>query len=272
MRVVLALASPRAVLDAPRRRGDDANVPPPRSRARTRARAERDSGVERAPNALEETRVTRVPSGERRRAWTGDAEKRRGTRARDAGGWARAAASPLGAFAVAAIVSAANPTFMTSGREAILMRLYERERGGEATAYVRDGVLYRWDAATGSVTANADNGLMVDKNGGIWIVVPQKEDATLIKQKYYMGQIEDVPPLPKNASAEEKRRYDEYMKKLFDFDQLPNLKKVYDGPFPVPPRKEVEKFFREGVPMDAMDEIEGAGALYGAPSEVPFKR
>lgn len=187
--------------------------------------------------------------------------------------WARAAASPLGAFALAAIISVSNPEFMTSGREAILMRLYERQSGEETTAYVRNGVLYRYDAATKSMTANADNGLMVDKNGGIWVIVPQKEDSTLIKQKYYMGQIEDVPSLPKNPSAEEKRRYDEYMKKIFDFNKLPDLKKVYDGPFPVPERKELQRFWASGgAPPEVMDEIEGAGALWGAPGEVPMRR
>jgi len=181
---------------------------------------------------------------------------------------ARALVSPIGAFILAAIVSAANPTFMTSGREAILMKIYEREHPTTG-AFVKDGVLYRVDRS-GSVTANANDGLMVDKNGGIWIIVPQKDDATLIKEKYYMGQIEDVPTLPKNPSAAEQKQYDEYMNKLFDFDKLPNLRKVQDGPFPVPMRKETEKFFREGLPRDAMDEVEGAGALWGSRSEVPM--
>ena len=131
----------------------------------------------------------------------------------------RALVSPIGAFILAAIVSAANPTFMTSGREAILMKIYEREHPTTG-AFVKDGVLYRVDRS-GSVTANANDGLMVDKNGGIWIIVPQKDDATLIKEKYYMGQIEDVPTLPKNPSAAEQKQYDEYMNKLFDFDKLP---------------------------------------------------
>lgn len=169
---------------------------------------------------------------------------------------------------MAAVVSAANPTFMTSGREAILMKIYEREHPTTG-AFVKDGVLYRMDR-TGSMTANANDGLMVDKNGGIWIIVPQKDDATLIKEKYYMGQIEDVPTLPKNPSAAEQKQYDEYMNKLFDFDKLPNLRKVQDAPFPVPMRKETEKFLREGLPRDAMDEVEGAGALWGSRSEVPM--
>ena len=173
----------------------------------------------------------------------------------------RALLSPFGAFVVAAIVSVANPTFMTSGREAILMKLYERQSGGETSAYVKDGVLYRMDAS-GSMTANAKDGIMVDKNGGIWVIVPQKDDVTLIKQKYYMGQIEDVPTLPKNPSAAEQKKYDEFMAKLFDFEKLPNVKKVYDGPYPVPVRKETEKFFREGLPASVMDEIEGVGALF----------
>jgi hypothetical protein len=122
----------------------------------------------------------------------------------------RALLSPFGAFVVAAIVSVANPTFMTSGREAILMKIYERQRGGETSAYVKDGVLYRVNAS-GSMTANAKDGIVVDKNGGIWVIVPQK---------------------------------------------------VYDGPYPVPVRKETEKFFREGLPMDVTDEIEGVGALF----------
>ena len=95
----------------------------------------------------------------------------------------RALLSPFGAFVVAAIVSVANPTFMTSGREAILMKLYERQSGGETSAYVKDGVLYRMDAS-GSMTANAKDGIMVDKNGGIWVSVAQKDDVTLSKQKY----------------------------------------------------------------------------------------
>mmetsp|Transcript_3690 Transcript_3690/g.7957 ORF Transcript_3690/g.7957 Transcript_3690/m.7957 type:complete len:273 (-) Transcript_3690:51-869(-) len=161
---------------------------------------------------------------------------------------AKAMLSPFGAFVIAAIVSVANPGFMTAGREAILMRIYERENGNNVEAYVRDGTLFRMDERTGVMTANAKNGLMVDPRGGIWVIVPQKFDETLIKEKYYMGQIQDVPPLGKNPSAAEKKRYDEYMTRTFKplFDDLPDLKKVYDGPYPVPLRKETREFMERG--------------------------
>jgi len=152
------------------------------------------------------------------------------------------------AFVIASLASFANPTFMTSGREAILMKLYERESEGRAGAYVRDGVLYRVDASTGTMTANARDGVMVDPRGGIWVVVPQKFDETLIKEKYYMGQIEDVPSLSGTPTKEELKRYDEYMAKTFKplFEDLPDLKKVYDGKYPVPMRKETMEFERRG--------------------------
>ena len=187
----------------------------------------------------------------------------------------RAVVSPVGAVVIAAMVSAANPGFMDSGREAILMKIYEREHGDAVGAYVKDGVLYRMDGRTKSMTANAANGMMVDKNGGIWVIVPQKEDATLIKEKYYLGQIEDVPTLPKNPSAAEMKKYDEYMSKTFKplIDDLPkDLKKVYDGPYPVPMRKETREFFERGPDPSILDEVDGAGALWGSKSYAPIPR
>ena len=192
----------------------------------------------------------------RRMMYEGEPRGARGAKGKNSGGFRiprtpiealRAVVSPVGAVIIAAMVSVANPGFMDSGREAILMKIYEREHGGAVGAYVKDGVLYRMDGRTKSMTANAANGMMVDKNGGIWVIVPQKEDATLIKEKYYLGQIEDVPTLPKNPSKAEMKKYDEYMSKTFKplIDDLPkDLKKVYDGPYPVPMRKETSEFFK----------------------------
>jgi hypothetical protein len=221
----------------------------------------------------------------RRMRYEGEPRGARGAKGKNSGGFRiprtpiealRAVVSPVGAVIIAAMVSVANPGFMDSGREAILMKIYEREHGGAVGAYVKDGVLYRMDGRTKSMTANAANGMMVDKNGGIWVIVPQKEDATLIKEKYYLGQIEDVPTLPKNPSKAEMKKYDEYMSKTFKplIDDLPkDLKKVYDGPYPVPMRKETTEFFQRGGPdASILDEVDGAGALWGSKSYAPIPR
>lgn len=219
----------------------------------------------------------------RRMTYEGE-PRSRGAKGKNSGGFRiprtpiealRAVVSPVGAVVIAAMVSAANPGFMDSGREAILMKIYEREHGNAVGAYVKDGVLYRMDGRTKSMTANAANGMMVDKNGGIWVIVPQKEDATLIKEKYYLGQIEDVPSLPKNPTAAEMKKYDEYMSKTFKplIDDLPkDLKKVYDGPYPVPMRKETREFFERGPDASILDEVDGAGALWGSKSYAPIPR
>ena len=89
---------------------------------------------------------------------------------------ARALVSRRGVH-LAAIVGAANPTFMTSGREAVTMKIYEREHPTRASVRARLVSVDR----SGNVTANANDGLMVDKNDG-WIIVPQKDDATLIRK------------------------------------------------------------------------------------------
>lgn len=221
----------------------------------------------------------------RRMRYEGEPRGARGAKGKNSGGFRiprtpiealRAVVSPVGAVIIAAMVSVANPGFMDSGREAILMKIYEREHGGAVGAYVKDGVLYRMDGRTKSMTANAANGMMVDKNGGIWVIVPQKEDATLIKEKYYLGQIEDVPTLPKNPSKAEMKKYDEYMSKTFKplIDDLPkDLKKIYDGPYPVPMRKETTEFFQRGGPdASILDEVDGAGALWGSKSYAPIPR
>lgn len=221
----------------------------------------------------------------RRMRYEGEPRGARGAKGKNSGGFRiprtpiealRAVVSPVGAVIIAAMVSVANPGFMDSGREAILMKIYEREHGGAVGAYVKDGVLYRMDGRTKSMTANAANGMMVDRNGGIWVIVPQKEDATLIKEKYYLGQIEDVPTLPKNPSKAEMKKYDEYMSKTFKplIDDLPkDLKKVYDGPYPVPMRKETTEFFQRGGPdASILDEVDGAGALWGSKSYAPIPR
>lgn len=220
----------------------------------------------------------------RRMMYEGEPRGARGAKGKNSGGFRiprtpiealRAVVSPVGAVIIAAMVSVANPGFMDSGREAILMKIYEREHGGAVGAYVKDGVLYRMDGRTKSMTANAANGMMVDKNGGIWVIVPQKEDATLIKEKYYLGQIEDVPTLPKNPSKAEMKKYDEYMSKTFKplIDDLPkDLKKVYDGPYPVPMRKETREFFERGPDASILDEVDGAGALWGSKSYAPIPR
>lgn len=220
----------------------------------------------------------------RRMMYEGEPRGARGAKGKNSGGFRiprtpiealRAVVSPVGAVIIAAMVSVANPGFMDSGREAILMKIYEREHSNAVGAYVKDGVLYRMDGRTKSMTANAANGMMVDKNGGIWVIVPQKEDATLIKEKYYLGQIEDVPTLPKNPSKAEMKKYDEYMSKTFKplIDDLPkDLKKVYDGPYPVPMRKETREFFERGPDASILDEVDGAGALWGSKSYAPIPR
>lgn len=74
-------------------------------------------------------------------------------------------------------------------------------------AVVRDGTIYRYNKFSGSVTASARDGLMVDKDGAIFVAVPYKNNPDRVKKAYYMGQIQDIPPLPKGATEKQKKAW-----------------------------------------------------------------
>ena len=107
-------------------------------------------------------------------------------------------------------------------------------RGQYQDAVVRDGTIYRYNKFSGSVTASARDGLMVDKDGAIFVTVPYKNNPERVKRAYYMGQIQDIPPLPKDATKAQKKAWEKYMVKTFGprFERLPNLEKIYNAPEP----------------------------------------
>ena len=100
---------------------------------------------------------------------------------------------------------------------------------------VRDGVIYKYNKYSGSVTATARDGLMVDKNGDVFVVVRGKDDPRRVKKAYLVGNMDEVPPLPANPTEKDKKAQREAMEKTFGqrLNRLPSMKKIYDAPDPV---------------------------------------
>lgn len=110
---------------------------------------------------------------------------------------------------------------------------------------IRDGVIYRYNKFSGSITASAKDGLMVDRDGAIFVTVPYKNNPERVKKAYYIGQIQEVPPLPDNPTQAQKKAWEKAVYKKFEsrFSRLPDLKKIYDAPEPpaAPPLKVTPK-------------------------------
>ena len=153
--------------------------------------------------------------------------------------------SPVVILAAALALSLSNPGYVDRGREVILLNLYERQSaermrgsGQYNQAVVRGDVLYKFNKFSGSITATTRDGLMVDGDGQIWVVVRYKNNPERVKQAWYIGDSRDLPPLPKNPSAKQVKQWNELARKRFGpaFAKLPDMQKVYDAPEP-PVRK-----------------------------------
>lgn len=159
--------------------------------------------------------------------------------------WLDRLSSPIVILGAALLLSLANPGYVDRGREVILLNLYERQSaermrgsGQYNQAVIKGDVLYKFNKFSGSITATTKNGLMVDGDGQIWVVVRYKNNPGRVKQAWYIGDSRDLPPLPKNPSAKQVKQWNDLARKRFGpaFDKLPDLQKVYDAPEP-PVRK-----------------------------------
>ena len=111
--------------------------------------------------------------------------------------------NPYGVFALVALLSVLNPQYIDKGRSNLAMQLYNRDTPGDIVAYkTKDGNLFKVSKDEGIITYNGKDGMVVDSKGGVWIAVARKDQPEIVKEKYYVGQIEDVPVLPKNPTKE----------------------------------------------------------------------
>jgi len=158
--------------------------------------------------------------------------------------------SPIVILAAAAALSLSNPEYVDRSREFILFNLYERQSadrmkasGQYNQAVVRNDVIYKFNKFSGSITATTRSGLMVDKDGAIWVVVRYKNNPERVKQAWYIGQSQDMPPLPRNATEKQIKQWNELLKAKFGpaFAKIPDLQKVYDAPEPQFKRRETNQ-------------------------------
>ena len=144
--------------------------------------------------------------------------------------------NPYGIFAIVAMISIANPQYIDKGRSNLAMQLYNRDTPGDIVAYkTKEGNLFKVSKEDGIITYNGKNGMVVDSKGGVWIAVARKDQPEIVKEKYYVGQIEDVPVLPKNPTKGEQMLFDKYMQETFakTLQDVPkDLKKVYNSKDP----------------------------------------
>ena len=144
--------------------------------------------------------------------------------------------NPYGAFAIAALVSVLNPQYIDKGRSNLAMQLYNRDNPGDIVAYkTKEGNLFKVSKDDGIITYNGKDGMVVDSKGGVWIAVARKDQPEIVKEKYYIGQIEDVPVLPENPTKGEQMLFDKFMQDTFakTLQDVPkDLKKVYNSKDP----------------------------------------
>lgn len=161
--------------------------------------------------------------------------------ARSGGSWLENLTTPAVIIAAALALSVTNPQYVDQGREYLLLNLYEKqskERMAGTDQYnqavVRDDVLYKFNKKSGSITATSRDGLMVDKEGRIWVVVRYKNNPERVKKAFYIGDSRDIPPLPRNATEKQKAQWTALVERRFgpEFAKLPNLKAIYDAPEP----------------------------------------
>lgn len=156
-------------------------------------------------------------------------------------------------------LSLANPGYVDRGREYLLLNLYEKQSADRMArplkngvkqyneAVVRDGVLYKYNKFSGSITATSKNGLMVDNEGLIWVVVRYKNNPERVKQAWYIGDSKELPPLPKNANEKQIKQWNALVAKKFGpvFSKLPDLKKIYDAPEPAVSKRNTNAISKE---------------------------
>ena len=125
-----------------------------------------------------------------------------------------------------------NPGFLDKGRSNLLFEIYNRESG--YNAMVKDGVLYKYNPRSKSVTADNKNGLQIQADGGMFVTVRMKDNPDRVKAAYYLGNIKDLPPVPKNPTKKDIEKWEALVEKRYGpvFDRLPDLKKVYEAPEP----------------------------------------
>ena len=61
-----------------------------------------------------------------------------------------------------------------------------------------------------------------------------KDNPDRVKAAYYLGNIKDLPPVPKNPTKKDIEKWEALVEKRYGpvFDRLPDLKKVYEAPEP----------------------------------------
>ena len=158
--------------------------------------------------------------------------------------------NPYGVFAIAAVFSVTHPGYIDRGRENLAMQLYNRDQPGFVAYKTKNGGVFKVSKESGGMSYNGKNGMIIDSEGGVWLAVPRKDDPQLVKEKYYVGQIEDVPLLPDNPTKEERKMFEAYMQKTFGktLPDVPNLRKVYELPDPKLPLKD-EYLDKNGDPL-----------------------
>ena len=140
--------------------------------------------------------------------------------------------TPAAIIAAALVLAVTNPGFLDKGRSNLLFEIYNRESG--YNAMVKDGVLYKYNPRSKSVTADNKNGLQIQADGGMFVTVRMKDNPDRVKAAYYLGNIKDLPPVPKNPTKKDIEKWEALVEKRYGpvFDRLPDLKKVYEAPEP----------------------------------------
>ena len=151
---------------------------------------------------------------------------------RGGGSLLRKLTTPAAIIAAALVLAVANPGYTDKGRANLLFEIYNRESGYNAV--VKDDVVYKFNPRTKSVTADNKNGLQIQADGGMFVTVRMKDNPGRVKAAYYLGNIKDLPPVPKNPTQKDVEKWEALVEKKYGpvFDRLPDLKKVYEAPEP----------------------------------------
>ena len=66
----------------------------------------------------------------------------------------------------------------------------------------------------------------------MFVTVRMKDNPDRVKAAYYLGNIKDLPPVPKNPTKKDIEKWEALVEKRYGpvFDRLPDLKKVYEAP------------------------------------------
>ena len=71
---------------------------------------------------------------------------------------------------------------------------------------VKDGVVYKYNPRTKSVADNK-NGLQIQADGGMFVTVRMRDNPDRVKA-YYLGNIKDLPPVPKNPTKKDIEKWE----------------------------------------------------------------